>query len=280
MRIFFATVFFVLTVGGSAFAQTFSADLAKAKKIKLLEATHQDVTTVLGGDSPFNTQETFFSESTDIHVLYSSGKCTSEATHGVNENDWDVGEGKVGMIFISPKEPLTIDQLGIDYSHFRKEPFYRGRKDHQIYSDKRGGVAITISGDKVGWVVLFPTSARNSLLCNDDKIRKYYSKKEWKRDPQPKYACILINTPPKIVDLVLEKTEERSISVGVRATDPENDVLTYVYAVTGGKIVGVGPNVLWDLSDVKPGVYSLTAAADDGSGPGAGKYLTKTVVVN
>jgi hypothetical protein len=47
--------------------------------------------------------------------------------------------------------------------------------------------------------------------------------------------------------------------------DP-TDVLTFNYTVSGGKIVGQGAKVVWDLSGVKPGTYTITAAAEDGCG--------------
>lgn len=57
-------------------------------------------------------------------------------------------------------------------------------------------------------------------------------------------------------------------TVGVRTTavDPEGDVLTYSYTVSGGRITGQGANVTWDLSGVRPGTYTITSAVDDGCG--------------
>lgn len=57
-------------------------------------------------------------------------------------------------------------------------------------------------------------------------------------------------------------------TVGVRTTavDPEGDVLTYSYTVSGGRITGQGANVTWDLSGARPGTYTITSAVDDGCG--------------
>ncbi len=68
------------------------------------------------------------------------------------------------------------------------------------------------------------------------------------------------------------------IDVAVRALDPENDVLTYNYTVSGGRIIGSGANVKWDLSMVSPGTYTVTAGVDDGCGI-CGQTQTKTVTV-
>jgi len=57
-------------------------------------------------------------------------------------------------------------------------------------------------------------------------------------------------------------------TVGVRTTavDPEGDVLTYSYTVSGGRITGSGANVGWDVSGLRPGTYTITSAVDDGCG--------------
>ena len=72
--------------------------------------------------------------------------------------------------------------------------------------------------------------------------------------------------------------DNSSISVSTHATDPENDVLTYNYTVSGGRVVGTGANVSWDLGGVQPGTYTITAAVDDGCGV-CGSTKTQTVTV-
>jgi hypothetical protein len=70
------------------------------------------------------------------------------------------------------------------------------------------------------------------------------------------------------------------LTVGVKtdAKDAEGDVLTYSYTVSGGRIVGQGANVNWDLSGVRPGTYTIISAVDDGCGF-CGKTQTKTITV-
>ena len=87
-----------------------------------------------------------------------------------------------------------------------------------------------------------------------------------------------------VVDLFLDKAEltslttEKQIAVKAIAVDPENDILTYNYTVTGGRVIGTGANVKWDLTGVGPGTYSITAGVDDGCGL-CGATVTRTVVV-
>lgn len=68
------------------------------------------------------------------------------------------------------------------------------------------------------------------------------------------------------------------VDVVVTADDPENDVLTHNYTVSGGRIVGTGSHVRWDLSQVNPGTYTITAGVDDGCGT-CGKTQVRTVTV-
>jgi hypothetical protein len=54
--------------------------------------------------------------------------------------------------------------------------------------------------------------------------------------------------------------------------------LTYNYTVSGGKIIGSGAEVIWDLSNALIGTYTITGGVDDGCGI-CGATKTKTVVI-
>lgn len=96
-----------------------------------------------------------------------------------------------------------------------------------------------------------------------------------------------------VTDLVLSQTEitncpansspcessKQTIEITTVAVDPENDVLTYNYTLTAGRIIGQGAKVIWDLTGVQPGTYTITAGVDDGCGV-CGKTITKTVKVS
>jgi hypothetical protein len=73
-------------------------------------------------------------------------------------------------------------------------------------------------------------------------------------------------------------SDDMSVSVATSATDVENDVLTYNYTVSGGRIVGTGANVSWDLSGAQPGTYTVTVGVDDGCGV-CGTTKTETITV-
>lgn len=72
--------------------------------------------------------------------------------------------------------------------------------------------------------------------------------------------------------------DNTTISVATRASDPENDVLTYNYTVSGGRIIGTGANVQWDLSTAQVGTYTITTGVDDGCGV-CGRTDTKTITI-
>lgn len=72
--------------------------------------------------------------------------------------------------------------------------------------------------------------------------------------------------------------ERQTIEIFTEGVDPENDVLLYHYMVSGGKIIGQGAKVVWDLSGVKPGTYTITAGVDDGCGV-CGTTETKQVTM-
>jgi hypothetical protein len=72
--------------------------------------------------------------------------------------------------------------------------------------------------------------------------------------------------------------DSTTVNVSTTAVDPENDVLTYNYTVSGGRIVGTGANVQWDLSGLSPGTYTITAGVDDGCGL-CGKTETRTITI-
>lgn len=72
--------------------------------------------------------------------------------------------------------------------------------------------------------------------------------------------------------------DSRTITVTTSASDPENDVLTYNYTVSGGRIVGTGANVTWDTTGLAPGTYTITVGVDDGCGL-CGQTKTETITI-
>lgn len=71
---------------------------------------------------------------------------------------------------------------------------------------------------------------------------------------------------------------KQQVEIWTEASDPENDVLIYHYKISGGEIVGKGEKVIWDLSNVEPGKYTIIAGVDDGCGI-CGHTKTRTIYV-
>lgn len=112
------------------------------------------------------------------------------------------------------------------------------------------------------------------------------------------------NFPANVHGITLDRTvfkvgtaeTNSSVRVWALASDPHNDLLVYEYAVSAGHIVGAtrkrvigqtivsfsvdrnGSEVVWDLSGVGPGEYTITAGVDDGCGI-CGRTATQTLTV-
>jgi predicted metalloprotease with PDZ domain len=72
---------------------------------------------------------------------------------------------------------------------------------------------------------------------------------------------------------------KRTVEISTEANNPENAMLLYNYTVSGGKIIGTGQKVIWDLSGVRPGTYMITVGVDDGCGfCGATKTMEVKVI--
>ncbi len=61
-------------------------------------------------------------------------------------------------------------------------------------------------------------------------------------------------------------SDKMNAQVTTTAIDPEKDVIKYYYTVSGGRIIGQGAKVFWDLTGIAPGTYTITAGVDDGCG--------------
>lgn len=59
-----------------------------------------------------------------------------------------------------------------------------------------------------------------------------------------------------------ENDDSPIVCVRTSAIHPELKRLTYRYTVSGGKIIGQGAEVKWDLSGVTPGIYLITAQVE------------------
>ncbi|MEP6904155.1 MAG: hypothetical protein ABJA66_20725, partial [Actinomycetota bacterium] len=70
----------------------------------------------------------------------------------------------------------------------------------------------------------------------------------------------------------------QSIEISTTVENIGTNVITYSYKVSSGKIIGNGENVIWDLSGVEPGTYTISGFIDYSCG-NCGKTITKEVKV-
>jgi hypothetical protein len=276
------TVVFCLVMSGFAFARSPLAEIDAAKNIKLLEATRPEIIKIFSNgifpvsEAPAHSED-FYTENAVVRVFYSSGDCSYQP------EDWNVAAWTVTEISVLPKDFIGIEDLGIDYSKFRSEKPRRENKKVTLYGDKKAGIFILSDGDRVESVTFSPPEKGFSRLCDKPEVKEYYSGKKLMRRPEMENA-IYDHFPPLNVEGLELSGEEISacgapkISVSTSVVNLINEVLTYEYYISGGKIVGRGANVVWDLTGVKPGAYKITAVADTGCGP-CGKFITKTVIL-
>ena len=93
-------------------------------------------------------------------------------------------------------------------------------------------------------------------------------------NPPPNHPPVIaVSTTP---DKVIEGTGDSTVVQG-KASDPDNDPLTYTWSATGGKIEGSGPEVRWNSQGLAPGKYTITGKVDDGRGGTASSSADVTV---
>lgn len=308
MKNFFLFALLLLTLNISVFAQALSYELDKIREIKMLESTRGDVSRILVGyeydkDDDEETTMEFSTKNIDVEIEFSAGSCSEEAEE---TDEWNVPKGKVKRIEITFKNSVTPDDLQLDLSDFKKEQRYANVEDEFSYYTVDLGISIHIKKNEVEQITIFPALKKSSLLCKNEeneeveKLRKMYSNKSIFIEPKLEDRIYEenVHVPPYVADLILSENEitvscsavnseqnkncsnsPRLINVSATSNYPESEeYLVFNYHVSGGRIVGEGKNVTWDLADVKPGKYTITAGVDDGCGI-CGETKTQTVEV-
>ena len=287
----FTFLFFLFsTMSGFVFAQSSLSEFDKAKEIKLLESTGEDVRRILAGyehdaDEDEDSEQYFSTEKARITIIFSEGDCSDDSAY------WNVPKMTATKITIIPEE--TIESKDFDFSTFTKE-MEDEESEYYTYHDEKAGIVFKVGDGEIQKIVLYPPKDKIGLLCSNESTMEIISGEKRMVDKMLQVkGCI--NLYANVTELNLSASEivlgsdsqrksrnhtgdKTKISVATTAIDPENDVLTYEYTVSVGEIIGTGANIVWDLSGVKPGTYTITAGVDDGCGI-CGQTVTKTVVV-
>jgi hypothetical protein len=283
-----------LILCGSLTAQKLP-ELEKVKEIKMLVSTREDVRRILADYNLKDSEQTFGDDTFEtnnfnISVSYSEGKCQSEA---VEPTGFDIEEGKVVQLEFTPKRTIKLNEVGLNFSKFKKENQYTNFKAPKIYYRKDIGMLILTLNDEIDEIIFEPSKSHYSELCDQGLANRLLSTSSY-FDPKQKERYYHFGDaifPVNVINLILNKLEvlanidDKTIAILTVVENPVNDPLVFNYTVNGGKVLKFGEKpidrsnkVMWDLSGVKPGTYTITAAVDNGCGF-CGKTMTKTVTV-
>jgi hypothetical protein len=262
--------------------------------------------------------DSFHSENAEIDVSYSEGKCQdkNDDYNGWDVAEWKVTNIKISPKASIKFKDVNhyLSKFGINITKFRKEKMYNNEDNHYMYHNKDLGILIEVNKLEIEEFSIYPAKKYYSLLCDKKIAKRLVTTKTIFAEPRGNRNIISDpNGIPDVYNLMLslpeitascslpDETENKTCSDGAKviavfavAEDPENDELVFDFKVSGGKIIDEskvekwdmpmrfrktsGKKVLWDLSGVKSGAYTITAAVDDGCGF-CGKSITKTVVV-
>ncbi len=303
MKKIFAIAFFISAMCVFAFGQKLLPEIEIAREIKLLRSTHKNVLKIMGEfdrdeddgeeeDDEVNN-EIFRSDRATVKVSFSTGGC-SEDFDAFDLPVWNISKQIATKVVVEFHETTTLKDLGMNLSGFKKRLEDEDYEDSEefIYYDDNAGIMILTDEDEVEKIILHPPKKDIGYLCVNEGNEELLSGEKSFIDvvKDSAYVCRLLNYPTDVTNLDLKpngvfgcKNEnctdaKKEISVSTTAVDKENEVLTYEYFVSGGEIVGSGANVVWDLRNVKPGTYSITASASDGCGI-CGETKTQYVLV-
>lgn len=278
----------ILSLAGTASAQFPGTLFKQLRKIKLLESTRIDVGQILYEyklEDTDNDRQSFEGEGFELEISYTTGECSDDPEESFGGDVWAVDELKVKGIEIEVDEPMKVGDLGFALSKFTKEQKYATDPDSFIFHDKAAGVAFEADEEGVRRITLFPARTMRKKLCQENEfVKQFYSREGWfdtkleERHGEITCHVASVYSVDLSVSEIAGATSAKTIDVTTSASDPENDVLTYVYTVSAGQIKGTGPRVVWDLTGVPAGTYTITAAVDDGCGL-CGKTHTRSIVV-
>lgn len=288
MKLLLVACVLMLAGSGLASGQWPQITLERVRQIKLLTSGRDAVQKVLAEYEPSDNDpywQTFSNDGVTVEISYSSGRCPDSSDDAEAGEIWSVPESRVVKIELSFEQPLRLKDTHIDISKFEKELRRKGDDEDFFLYSKADGIAIHIGNGGVSEIIIFPRKLEAKKLCSTSgDENEFYSTKGkfassiFEPHLEPDHDRAADVTELELDGAELSATTGKLISVITTAVDPENDVLTYNYIVSAGKIIGSGARVTWDLSGISPGSYTITAAVDDGCGV-CGQTKTKTVTV-
>lgn len=255
--------------------------LERARSVRMLLDDREAVRKIFHDfnlDESTETRDDFSFGGTQIRVLYSTGDCEDS-----DEAVWDVVADRVVGIKIEEESDFSSRVLRVDLRGLTKEQVFANDEDQFVFHSKSEGIMVRIDGDEVESVEFFPSVKLKAKNCRNDFARDFIAEKSWFGKTKLKDRKVISCYHADVTDLSISHNEisgtsAMPIDISTSVGNPNNDILTYNYTVTGGRIVGTGAKVKWDLSGVRSGTYTITAGVDDGCGI-CGQTRSMTIVV-
>ncbi len=154
---FLSFAFLVLFAGlMTAYSQSPSNVLARAKNITLLQSTRSEVRDLFWdfdsdvSDTPGDA-DTFSKGDVSVIVHYSSGGCSDY------DDIWDIYEGVAIKIEVSTDEPQPAKAFGLSMSTLEKERAYSDAPKSFVFFSKDKSLAIEMDDEKVQNIILLPS---------------------------------------------------------------------------------------------------------------------------
>jgi hypothetical protein len=127
-----------------------------------LHSTRDDVRKLLGSpDDPGQLQDKYYFDDEMVEFMYSDGFCEKDRPGG-----WNVAEGTIINIFVTPEKKLKLSDLKIELSKFRKseDPHLEGIF---YYVNDEDGIVITEQSRKISMIRYVPMAKDKHLACPD-----------------------------------------------------------------------------------------------------------------
>lgn len=307
MKKVISLIVFVLAMSVSAAAQEVVSTLEKIREIKLLESSRDDVRRIFVGYEFKNYnisdyREWIKTKGIEIEFAYSEGNCKNKE----DDDDYDVSEWKVSYIQISLHKPIELKELekvlegfGAKISAYRREKLYINDDDIYVRHNKVLGIGLEVVKDSVREIFFIAPRKYYPLICDKKIAKRRLSTKSFFTLPIKERKLITdergflgvgyleLSGVHLTADCVQANTVENYtcpddggglIEVKAESNYPTDYSFVFQYETSGGKIIGTGKKVVWDLSGAKPGTYIITARIDDGCGI-CGPTVTKTVTI-
>lgn len=217
---------------------------------------------------------------------YSQGKgVCKDLAIGIASEHWRVRKGDV--FEVSAVQP-TVEDLDLDYSwSVSNGKIVAGQGSSKV--EVKAGDAKTPGFTNVTGMVketLLVSRLTDGVRCSVEASTSTMVGRERERNSFGQVTALVLNKgelrlPCPSGQAPVEGQSVATdliVEVSTVAEDTENDVVTYSYGVSGGRIVGMGAKVRWDLTGAAPGVYTIHAGVDDGFGI-FGKTQSRTISV-